>query len=145
LTIKSYNSDITRYLDWTTKRLPRTNLAQVLSDKNIKIYLNHLLDSGSAITSTIDRKDKSLARFQAWYTQIYSPTHAPDNNEDRSHTRYEGLPHTGYVIPSHTQMSHPDQSSKSVKNFNYRNLITLRHPHAVCRCPYHLWLPPILT
>jgi|GEM_PF-4607110 len=112
LTIKSYKSDITRYLDWGNTHLPSTQFHQLLSDKNIEKYLNHLSQSDNALASTIERKSKSLARIKTWYHDIYSKEYAPDSVVISPSRDSE----IGIFKPSST----PDQISSRVKKSNSR-------------------------
>ncbi len=66
LTIKSYKSDINRYLSSTPHSSSSSSIRQLLSPQNVKKYLNHLADSQLASAMTIERKAQSLARFHAW-------------------------------------------------------------------------------
>ncbi len=123
LTIKSYKSDVTRYLDWAGTAIPSTNLSELLKEKNIKKYWNYLSEVGRTLPSTIERKEKSLARFQAWYSNVYAPSNIPDSIASSSvydpmHSRSVGALHSGSV----TALS-PDQSLFFVKKFNYRSAI----------------------
>jgi site-specific recombinase XerD len=127
LTIKSYKSDITRYLDWAHTNLVGTQLTELLIDKNILKYLNHLTQSLSTLPSTIERKEKSILRFQAWYLKVYSAQSVSDNNlssvkaaKVQLHSQSERLPHSGSVSSPTSFLSSPDQSIFSVKNLNYR-------------------------
>lgn len=125
LTIKSYKSDVSRYLAWTAKQKPGTEFIEVLKDQNIQIYLNHLTHSESAIPSTIERKSQSLTRFQTWYHNVYSPNTLPDNIDLSPPSLIADFsPSVDPLIPSSSTPS-PDISQFFVKNFNYRSFITL--------------------
>ncbi|KKU88038.1 MAG: hypothetical protein UY18_C0022G0020 [Microgenomates group bacterium GW2011_GWF2_47_9] len=83
-TIKSYKSDIERYLIWGTRHLSSTRLPVLLTSSNIKKYANHLSEIGTTAKSTIERKLASLTRFKDWYSQTYSLKQATDNKSDSS-------------------------------------------------------------
>jgi hypothetical protein len=75
-------------------------MTELLRDQNIKKYLNHLSVVGNTLQSTIERKDKSLTRFQAWYTTVYAPTHISDNKPCRE--LVQGDSSHGYTTPPHS-------------------------------------------
>ena len=122
-TIKSYKSDITRYLYWASTTLPSAQIEELLTDKNIKIYLNHLTQSGVALKSTIDRKSKSIARFKAWYLINYRNNVISDNiNSANKPTKKFQILQQQMIVPSGTTeaKSSPDKSPILVKKTNSR-------------------------
>ncbi|MEI8233029.1 MAG: site-specific integrase, partial [bacterium] len=130
LTIKSYKSDITRYLDWVSTHTASNKMDEVLNDKNIKLYLNHLSESGATLPSTIERKEKSIARMSTWYAKVYPATSITDNNTNAPR-RGEVIspaifdiqtPSTLSSVLDHSQLS-PDLTSNFVKTFNYRTAL----------------------
>ncbi|MFH2019602.1 MAG: site-specific integrase, partial [bacterium] len=81
LTIKSYKSDITRYIGWSSSHLPSTKLTTLLETENIDKYLNHLHKNTSIAPSTLDRKLASLTRFKDWYASSYPSGHVSDSTQ----------------------------------------------------------------
>jgi len=77
-TIKSYKSDITRYLSWVETNLSSTLLEQVLTTENFKNYLSYLSKVESYPPSTLTRKEASLTRFRAWYHLSYPSSTSSD-------------------------------------------------------------------
>ncbi|MFH2085857.1 MAG: phage integrase N-terminal SAM-like domain-containing protein, partial [bacterium] len=129
LTIKSYKSDITRYFDWINTHVASNRIEEVLKGKNIELYLNHLSDSATVLPSTIERKLKSLDRFQVWYANIYSQTHASDNqaiqqNSVLSKFRSFSAPHTelAEAVGEIGTSAIPDMTRFFVKKLNYRTV-----------------------
>ena len=120
LTIKSYKSDMTRYLDWANTHLPSTKIAGLLSDESIKKYLNHLTDSAGTLPSTIERKDKSINRFKAWYNSTYAPTSIPDNLRSTIYDLKSPSPTPSTIYNLSSPLSSPDKASFFVKIFNSR-------------------------
>lgn len=123
LTIKSYKSDITRYLDWAQSNIASTEIAELLTEKNIGKYLNHLSQSLDALTSTIERKSKSIARFQAWFLNVSELKLLSDNiiipSNAQKPTTYDLRPTSNDLRPttySLPKLSSPDIALLSVKN-----------------------------
>lgn len=120
LTIKSYKSDITRYLDHCHSHLHSTHIVELLTSKNRRKYLKYLAESKLASPATIERKDQSLARFTQWYHKVYSPSIVPDNKLIDSPTHLtpispqKTLAHTPPSSPS------PEKIKSRVKKINYR-------------------------
>jgi site-specific recombinase XerD len=138
LTIKSYKSDITRYLDYAAVHWPSTRITELLSDKNVQKYLNHLTNSDSALSSTIERKGKSISRFTAWLGQTYPKLAVSDNNEFASKASDKRLlqdnspiipaqsdePLTHLISSSEVEINQPNFFASRVKNNNYRKLLS---------------------
>lgn len=116
LTIKSYKSDLSRYLGWAGRTFPGTQLAQLLTDQNLKLYLNHLTDSLSALPSTLERKLKSFTRFKVWYQDHYSLHEEADNAKPHPQQEWS-------LNPSTLNLTSPDQSTEIVKKINSRNIL----------------------
>jgi hypothetical protein len=131
LTVKSYKSDITRYVDWGATHLPSTELSKLLTAENIEKYLNYLSDSSSTLPSTIDRKEKSIKRFATWLRNTYPPSSISDNNQNAKKELFITLPliqrsnDLEPIVDAQTSLDlSPDIDSKRVKNSNYRNAFT---------------------
>jgi site-specific recombinase XerD len=120
LTIKSYKSDVSRYLAWASEWVSSTNMTEVLSEKNIEKYLNHLSQLDNALGSTIERKSKSLSRIKSWYQDVYAKNYITDNKKiDHPDTR--SLKETINSIVNPTLLkSTPEETIESVKNNNSR-------------------------
>ena len=116
LTIKSYKSDIARYLEWVGVGLTSNNASQLLSQKNIEKYLNYLSESKLALPSTIERKFKSIERFKAWYSTSYPSPIISNNNQ--SHI-FNDLNVFADQLTSQPIVT-PDKDLISVKKINSR-------------------------
>jgi site-specific recombinase XerD len=120
LTIKSYKSDVSRYLTWASEYLPSSNMNEVLSEKNIEKYLNHLSQFDNALESTIERKSKSLSRIKSWYQDVYAKNYATDNTKiSNNDTRSMKETLSSIVSPTSLE-SAPEEAVEPVKNNNSR-------------------------
>lgn len=129
-TIKSYKSDITRYMDWSNTNLVSNKTSEVLKPKNIKKYLNYLTDTSDASASTIERKTKSLTKFSNLMGMVKVEESLSDNtaianlttkstSEPKQALRSSSIHES---ILTSTQPA-PEEAKKRVKSFNYRNIL----------------------
>lgn len=142
LTIKSYKSDVSRYLAWGVTHLGSTHIPTLLTEKNYQKYATHLSADSQVSPATIERKLQSLARFQAyWASQSLTlqmsdkrenaPVHAESSSPLNSLT---SLPEedrsTAPTITSTTQPSvkktnsrTPDRRGQGSELWNVRNFV----------------------
>jgi len=114
-------------------------MSYLLTEKNIEKYLNHLSETLDALTSTIDRKSKSIARFQAWFRNVCDQESISDSIQAPQYApkpAYHAPQATSYSLP---KLPSPGKAILSVKNaisrtlekipvnqnFNYRSFATL--------------------
>jgi site-specific recombinase XerD len=120
LTIKSYKSDVSRYLTWASEWVASNNMDELLSEKNIGKYLNYLSQFDNAIASTIERKSKSLGRIKSWYQDVYAKNYITDNTKVHNiDTRSIKETLNSIVHPTSLE-STPEEAVEIVKNKNSR-------------------------
>jgi len=132
-TVKSYKSDVARYLDWTVATLASTQLSEVLKPKNIKKYLNHLSLAQGTQSSTIDRKMKALTKFSIVMSTNMAKSVLSDNTQTNStdsiaqaqpkETNFTAPKTTPHQSPTPTKPLFPEKIRNRVKNINYRRIL----------------------
>lgn len=129
-TVKSYKSDVARYLDWTVATLASTKLSEVLKPKNIKKYLNHLSLAQGTQSSTIDRKMKALTKFSIVMSSQVTKDSLSDNKqissfspEQTNKAKSNSPLLTSPKPPRPPKSPLPEIFKKSVKKINYRNIL----------------------
>ena len=128
LTVRSYKSDVTRYLHWASSNTPSTQMDAVLGTKNREKYLDHLRQIDGMSSATIERKGKSIARFATWYAGAYPHAVLPDSPSARLASGIGRISPIGRMglIPATTTA--PGAAEEIVKKNNSRKRFFLPIP-----------------
>ncbi len=129
--LKSYKSDITQYLTYLETHHPSTNIASLLNEKNLQIYIDLLTHLQTQSPATITRKTKTIRRFLNWFTSTQPRVVISDNHDFPASTpRLEPLSPASPTPSAFTAARQlasplitppsPDSQHNIVKNLNYR-------------------------
>jgi site-specific recombinase XerD len=122
-TIKSYKSDISRYITWVHDQGVSRTGKELLTQKNINKYLKYLANSTDYPASTRTRKQASINRFQAWYLDSYGSDLTPDKKLKGLSLGFKGRSLTGDLAKG--QVGTAKLEGASLKGFHFKSYLSL--------------------